>query len=101
MSDMDPKLVASSDATNVVIEPEVAAVKPRRIGPALKKFLSSPTAAIGTVTLIAVCLIALFAPWLASQNPYDLLQLDILDSRLPPGSESFDGIPYYLGTDGQ
>ena len=29
------------------------------------------------------------------------MQLDILDSRLAPGSESFSGVPYYLGTDGQ
>jgi peptide/nickel transport system permease protein len=39
---------------------------------------------------------ALLAPWLAPQNPYDLAQIDLLDSRLPPGSEH-----YLLGTDEQ
>src|SRR6218665_1892775 len=29
---------------------------------------------------------ALTAPWLTPQNPYDLMQLDVLDARLPPGS---------------
>jgi peptide/nickel transport system permease protein len=39
---------------------------------------------------------ALLAPWLAPQNPYDLAQIDLLDSRLPPGSGH-----YLLGTDEQ
>lgn len=34
-------------------------------------------------------------------NPYDLAQLNILDSRLPPGSMSSSGMTYWLGTDGQ
>jgi ABC-type dipeptide/oligopeptide/nickel transport system permease subunit len=28
-------------------------------------------------------------------------KLDLLDSRLPPGSVSADGMTYWLGTDGQ
>ena len=31
-------------------------------------------------------LIALFAPLISPQNPYDLAQLDVMDSRLPPRS---------------
>ena len=46
-------------------------------------------------------LAALFAHWIAPQNPYDLAVLDILDNRLPPGSESFSGLTYWLGTDDQ
>ena len=36
-------------------------------------------------------LLALLAPLIAPQNPYDLMQLDIMDGRLPPGSESMAG----------
>ena len=47
-------------------------------------------------------LIALLAPWISSQNPYDLRQLDILDSDLPPLSHAGAGDRIYLlGTDGQ
>jgi peptide/nickel transport system permease protein len=34
------------------------------------------------------------------QNPYDLAQVDVMDSRLPPGSQSMTGYTYLLGTDG-
>ena len=44
---------------------------------------------------------AVFAPLLAPQNPYDLMQLDIMDSELPPVWTG-DGDPrYLLGTDTQ
>lgn len=52
------------------------------------------------VVFVGFCLIGLFAPWIAPQNPYDLAQVDIMDSLLPPGSESWTGMPYLLGTDG-
>lgn len=67
----------------------------------LREFLRSPGAVIGLVLLAIVLLVALFAPLISPQNPYDLRQLDILDGRLPPGSESYDGRPYHLGTDAQ
>src|SRR6218665_419993 len=45
---------------------------------------------------------ALTAPWLTPQNPYELMQLDVLDARLPPGSANGLGTyRYWLGTDGQ
>ncbi|HWK72260.1 MAG TPA: ABC transporter permease [Burkholderiaceae bacterium] len=101
MNDMDPKLAASAGIAGASGTPDIVEPPPPRAIPALKRFFSSPTAALGTIGLLIICLVALLAPWLATQNPYDLTQLDILDSRLPPGSENFDGIPYYLGTDGQ
>lgn len=64
-------------------------------------FLRAPSAVIGLTVLLAVILVAIFAPMISPQNPYDLMQLDILDARLPPGSESFSGITYVLGTDSQ
>jgi peptide/nickel transport system permease protein len=58
-------------------------------------------AALGLFALLV--LIALVAPWISPQNPYDLKQLDILDSDLPPGSPvgASSGRHYLLGTDGQ
>ena len=50
---------------------------------------------------VILLIAALIGPWLAPQNPYDLLQINILDSKLPPGSTGFDGHFYLLGTDGQ
>ncbi|MGJ7609691.1 MULTISPECIES: ABC transporter permease [unclassified Variovorax] len=65
-------------------------------------FLRSRIAVGGLVLLAVVVLAALLAPWITPQNPYDLLQLDVLDARLPPGSHSSEGgYTYWLGTDGQ
>ena len=58
-------------------------------------FFASRLATLGFVMLALIVLLALFAPWITPQNPYDLAKLNLLDSRLPPGNE------YILGTDGQ
>jgi peptide/nickel transport system permease protein len=68
----------------------------------LQEFFVSKLALGGLVTLAAILLIAIFAPWISPQNPYDLAALDLLDGRLPPGSASADrAITYWLGTDDQ
>lgn len=65
-------------------------------------FMQSRMAVAGLVVLVLVALAALCAPWITPQDPYDLLQLDILDSRLEPGTPSSSaGYTYWLGTDGQ
>jgi peptide/nickel transport system permease protein len=55
----------------------------------------------GLVVFVIIALAAIFAPWIAPQNPYDLAQLDIMDGRLPPGSLGGAGFTYWLGTDDQ
>ncbi|ESX64153.1 peptide ABC transporter permease [Mesorhizobium sp. LSHC420B00] len=67
----------------------------------MRAFFRSPVAVAGLVLLAAIVLLALLAPFIAPQNPYDLNQLDIMDSRLPPGSQSMAGMTYWLGTDDQ
>ncbi len=67
----------------------------------MRRFVSQPSAVVALAVFLGFCVAALFAPLLAPQNPYDLAQVDILDSLLPPGSESFAGMTYWLGTDGQ
>jgi peptide/nickel transport system permease protein len=63
-------------------------------------FFESPLATAALIVLLAIIFIALFAPWIAPTDPYDLAKVSILDSRLPPGTESADGRIFWLGTDG-
>jgi peptide/nickel transport system permease protein len=70
-------------------------------GRLLREFLASRLAVTGLVVFGIVALVALLAPWIAPQNPYDLATLDLLDSRLPPGAHSPSGLTYWLGTDDQ
>lgn len=80
------------------------AAKPRELTPFrrfAREFLSSKIAVAGLVTLIIIVLIAIFAPWLAPQNPYDLATLDVLDARLAPGEQAGDGMTFVLGSDEQ
>ncbi len=65
------------------------------------EFAESPLAVLGLVVVLIVATLALLAPLLAPQNPYDLAQLDIMDGRLAPGSKSADGLTFWLGTDDQ
>ncbi|ASN83508.1 MULTISPECIES: ABC transporter permease [Pectobacterium] len=55
----------------------------------------------GLIMLAIFVLLALLAPLLSPQNPYDLMQLDIMDGRLAPGAQSMAGMTYWLGTDDQ
>ncbi|MCJ8140105.1 ABC transporter permease [Falsirhodobacter halotolerans] len=67
----------------------------------LHGILRSPKATAALVMCILLVGAAIFAPLLAPQNPYDLMQIDLFDSKLPPMSEGFSGMTYVLGTDGQ
>lgn len=67
----------------------------------LEEFFDSRLATLGFVLLAAIVLVALFAPLVAPQNPYDLAKLDLMDSRLPPGADWHGRGTYVLGTDGQ
>ena len=64
-------------------------------------FAESRLALAGLALLALILLVALFAPLISPQNPYDLAQLDVQDSRLPPGSRSGDGLTFWLGSDDQ
>jgi peptide/nickel transport system permease protein len=64
-------------------------------------FLANPVAVLGLVLLGLIVLAAIFAPLISPQNPYDLAQIDVLDSKLPPGSKAATGGTFWLGTDDQ
>ena len=67
----------------------------------IAEFAESKLAMVGLIAAILIALAAVFASWIAPQNPYDLAQLDIMDGRLPPGSISGADYTYWLGTDDQ
>ncbi len=67
----------------------------------LRELARSRSALLGMVVLALVVLGAVLASVLAPQNPYDLMQLDILDGTLPPGSQAAAGFTYLLGSDPQ
>jgi peptide/nickel transport system permease protein len=64
------------------------------------RFIEDRVALIGLVMLGIVITLALLAPWIAPQNPYDLGKVDIMDSRQPPGEKAGDGFTMWLGSDG-
>jgi peptide/nickel transport system permease protein len=56
-------------------------------------------AALGVVAIVFA--LALAAPLIAPQNPYDLAQLALMDARRPPGFIGSKGYTHWLGTDAQ
>ncbi len=64
-------------------------------------FRRSPVAVVSAIVL-ATCLAgALFAPWLAPHNPFDLKTLNLLDALSPPVWQEGGKPGYLLGTDDQ
>lgn len=81
--------------------PPATSVPPPEKKSAIREFAGSPLVLGAMVLLGLMIILAVFAPLIAPQNPYDLMQLDILDGNLPPGSQSVSGMTYFLGTDDQ
>jgi peptide/nickel transport system permease protein len=58
--------------------------------------------AIASAVILLICLVAaVFAPWLAPHNPFDLRTLNLLDSLAPPFWQSGARAGFLLGTDDQ
>lgn len=67
----------------------------------LLSLVRDPGGLAGLAIVSILLVLAIFAPLIAPQDPYDLAQLDIMDGRLAPGSSSMGGMVYLLGTDDQ
>jgi peptide/nickel transport system permease protein len=93
---MNDTLVAA--ASEPAASPRAAESPLRRIW---RDFTDNPIAVVGLAMLIVIVLVAVFAPVISPQNPYDLAQIDVLDSKLPPGEKSTTGMTFWLGTDDQ
>ncbi|MCQ8781871.1 ABC transporter permease [Mangrovibrevibacter kandeliae] len=64
-------------------------------------FIHSPTAIVSTIVTLLICLGALFAPWVAPHDPFDLASVDLMDSLLPPPWMDGGSFSFLLGTDDQ
>jgi peptide/nickel transport system permease protein len=64
-------------------------------------FTRSPITMISAVVALICILGALFAPWLAPHNPFDLASLNLLDAFKPPSWTEEGEAQYLLGTDDQ
>jgi peptide/nickel transport system permease protein len=87
---------------------EAAAEPPRRAAAEspwrrfASEFAQSRLALLGLALLLVIIVVAVAAPAISPQNPYDLAQLDVMDSKLAPGEPSpASGKSYWLGTDDQ
>ncbi|KAA1183899.1 ABC transporter permease [Rhizobium tropici] len=67
---------------------------------ALKKRPQRQVLTASNILLTAYILIALAAPAIAPQNPYDPLQVYGWEASSPPGTQGSGGYLYLLGTDG-
>ena len=63
-------------------------------------FSANKIALFSLLIFLAIVFVAVFAPIVSPTNPYDLSSVDIMDSRLPPGSTNYSGQMFLLGTDG-
>jgi peptide/nickel transport system permease protein len=93
MTDAAPAATPVATARPVAVETPFARI--------VADFCSNPIAVFGLALLGVILVLAILAPFISPQNPYDLAQLDVLDSRLPPGSKSGTGVTFWLGTDDQ
>ncbi|MHA3915703.1 ABC transporter permease [Halovulum sp. GXIMD14793] len=90
--------------SDMTAETTLAADPPTKVETPFQRFRAEffeskiATAALGIFLIIV--LLAILAPWITPQNPYDLAQVSVMDGRLPPGSEAFDGYTMWLGSDG-
>ena len=95
---MNPQTVITGAETLPTFPVRLAAAWNSDVG---YSFRHSPVAIISAVVL-AVCLAAaLFAPWIAPHNPFDLKTLNLLDALSPPLGMEGSRPGYVLGTDDQ
>ena len=64
-------------------------------------FTRSPITMLSAVVALTCILGALFAPWIAPHNPFDLASLNLLDAFKPPVWIEEGDTDYLLGTDDQ
>lgn len=64
-------------------------------------FRTSPTAMVAALIAFVCVFCALFAPWVAPHNPFDLTTLELSNARLPPAWSEGGSMRFFLGTDDQ
>ncbi len=85
-----------------VVEAETIGWRQRFAGSDLwYSFTHSPLAMISAAFTILFVFSSLFADFVAPHNPFDLSQVDLFDSLLPPAWQDGGNASYLLGTDNQ
>ena len=74
-------------------------VSPTRVF--LDEFARSRIAMTALIVLAIIIALAVLAPLIAPQDPYDKAALVLTDARRPPGYMGSKGFTYWLGTDAQ
>ena len=88
--------------TDTVLEPAVPPAPQTPLRRIVSDFCESKLALFGLFLVAIALFVALFAPLISPQDPFDIASLDLLDAKSPPGTVSGDGkMTYWLGTDGQ
>ena len=64
-------------------------------------FLHSKVTVVAALVTLTIVLAAALAPWIAPHDPFDLRQLNLLDSHLPPVWAADGDGRFLLGTDDQ
>ncbi|MDP2742288.1 MAG: ABC transporter permease [Hydrogenophaga sp.] len=64
-------------------------------------FINSPTALVAALIALICVIGAVFAPWIAPHNPFDLATLELMNARLPPAWSEGGSRNFLLGTDDQ
>ena len=65
------------------------------------EFSENRIAVAALAVVVTVVLLAVFAPLITPQDPYDLAKLTLRDARRPPGFVGAAGYVHWLGTDAQ
>ena len=63
------------------------------------EFRENWIAVAALAVVVVIVFIAVFAPLIAPQDPYDLATLSLMDARRPPGHVGSGGYVHLLGTD--
>ncbi len=66
-----------------------------------RSLVRSPGAILAGLVLAVMLLGAVFAPWIASTDPYNAASLDLMDANLPPAWLAGGDPQFLLGTDNQ
>ena len=75
--------------------------KPRVGSEFWAEFRGHPAALTAAFVVAVIIVLAIFAPLVAPQDPYDLASLVLRDARRPPGYVGMGGYTHILGTDSQ
>ena len=96
-----PPAIEAAVAADRVAAPPASRWRRLRRSDLWHDFTHSPLALLAVFVALVCVGGALFAPWLAPHDPFDLATLDLADSHLPPAWLADGRATYALGTDDQ